>query len=70
MLALWESSRSPVSVKPDTPEAVEAGHEHRRSLGARRITALVGAEDEVAAALWQAVGYSYDPHIKRFVRNV
>jgi ribosomal protein S18 acetylase RimI-like enzyme len=121
VLALWDSSRSPVSVTPDTPAAVEAliehpasvllvaddvigtlvvgwdgwrgnmyrlavaedrrrrgiaralveaGHEHLRSLGARRITALVGADDEEAASLWQAVGYSYDPHIKRFVRNV
>jgi ribosomal protein S18 acetylase RimI-like enzyme len=121
VLALWEASRSPYSVTPDTPEAVEAliehptsvlliaddvigtlvagwdgwrgnmyrlavaegrrrrgiaralveaGHEHLRSLGARRITALVGADDEVAAALWRAVGYSYDPHIKRFVRNL
>ena len=124
MLALWDSSRSPVSVTPDTPEAmaalmeqpgsvlllaedgsgllgtlvvgwdgwrgnmyrlavrsdrrregiaralVEAGHEHLRSVGARRITALVGASDDVAGALWEAAGYSRDPNIARFVRNL
>jgi ribosomal protein S18 acetylase RimI-like enzyme len=124
VLALWDSARSPVSVTPDTPEAiqaliwhhdsllllaldgselvgtlvvgwdgwrgnmyrlavrgdlrrrgiaralVDAGHEHLRSVGARRITALVGAGDEVAAALWEAAGYSRDPNIARFVRNL
>jgi ribosomal protein S18 acetylase RimI-like enzyme len=49
---------------------VEAGHEHLRSLGARRITALVGAEEEEAAALWRAAGYERDEKIARFVRNL
>jgi ribosomal protein S18 acetylase RimI-like enzyme len=49
---------------------VEAGHEHLRSLGARRITALVGAEEEEAAALWRAAGYERDEKIVRFVRNL
>jgi ribosomal protein S18 acetylase RimI-like enzyme len=49
---------------------VEAGHEHLRSVGARRITALVGAEEEEAAALWRAAGYERDEKIVRFVRNL
>jgi ribosomal protein S18 acetylase RimI-like enzyme len=124
VLALWDLSRSPVSVTPDTPEAVgaligqpgaalllaieddevvgtlvvgwdgwrgnlyrlavredfrrrgialalvEAGHDHLRSVGARRVTALVGADEEPAAALWRAAGYEHDRHIARFVRNL
>jgi ribosomal protein S18 acetylase RimI-like enzyme len=49
---------------------VEAGHEHLRSVGARRITALVGAEEEEAASLWRAAGYERDEKIVRFVRNL
>jgi ribosomal protein S18 acetylase RimI-like enzyme len=124
VLALWESARSPVSVTPDTAEAVraliaqpgavlllaldaeelagtlvvgwdgwrgnmyrlavrenfrrrglglalvEAGHEHLRSVGARRVTALVGSDDEAAIGLWCAAGYERDRHIARFVRNL
>ena len=72
----WRGNMYRLAVREDRRRSgiarrlVEAGHEHLRSVGARRITALVGADDEVAAALWEAVGYSYDPHIKRFVRNV
>ena len=49
---------------------VDAGHEHLRSVGARRITALVGAEEGEAAALWRAAGYERDETIVRFVRNL
>ena len=122
MLALWETSRSAVSVTADTPEAlaalldrslllvavegdeivgtlvvgwdgwrgnmyrlavradrrrrgiarslVDAGHDHLRAVGARRITALVGAEEDEASALWRAAGYERDRKIVRFVRNL
>ena len=124
VLALWESSRSAVSVTEDTAEAllaliaqpgaellvafdgsslvgtlvvgwdgwrgnmyrlavrsdmrrrgiarklVEAGHAHLKSVGARRVTALVGADEEAASELWRAAGYSHDAHIARFVRNL
>jgi ribosomal protein S18 acetylase RimI-like enzyme len=46
---------------------VEAGHEHLRSVGAPRVTALVGVEEDEAAALWLAAGYSHDLRISRFV---
>jgi ribosomal protein S18 acetylase RimI-like enzyme len=49
---------------------VEAAHDHLRSVGARRVTALVGAEEEPAVGLWRAAGYEHDRHIARFVRNL
>ena len=49
---------------------VAAGHEYLRSLGARRITALVGVEEDEAAALWRAAGYEHDLRIDRFVLNL
>jgi ribosomal protein S18 acetylase RimI-like enzyme len=49
---------------------VEAGHSHLRSIGARRVTALVGGSEEAAAALWLAAGYTRDDRIDRFVRNL
>lgn len=49
---------------------VEAGHDHLRSLGARRVTALVGVSEDSAAELWSAAGYSHDERIARFVKNL
>jgi ribosomal protein S18 acetylase RimI-like enzyme len=49
---------------------VRAGEEHMRCQGARRITALVGYEDEVAAAFWESAGYPRDHEIGRRVRNL
>lgn len=36
----------------------------------RRVTALVGAEDEDAIALWRAAGYGHDRLVSRFVKNL
>jgi ribosomal protein S18 acetylase RimI-like enzyme len=49
---------------------VRAGEEHLRSQGARRITALVAYDDEVAAAFWENAGYPRDRAIGRRVRNL
>jgi ribosomal protein S18 acetylase RimI-like enzyme len=49
---------------------VRAGEEQLRSQGARRITALVGYEDEVAGAFWENAGYPRDREIGRRVRNL
>lgn len=49
---------------------VGAGEEHLRRHGARRITALVSYEDEVAAGFWEAAGYPQDREIGRRVRNL
>jgi ribosomal protein S18 acetylase RimI-like enzyme len=47
-----------------------AGEEHLRSRGARRVTALVAFDDEVAAGFWDAAGYPADEEIGRRVRNL
>jgi ribosomal protein S18 acetylase RimI-like enzyme len=49
---------------------VQAGEEHLQGQGARRITALVGYEDEVARAFWESAGYPPDRKIGRCVRNL
>jgi ribosomal protein S18 acetylase RimI-like enzyme len=49
---------------------VEAGHERLRAHGARRVTALVGRDEDEAAGLWRAVGYEPDPVLARYVRDL
>ncbi len=72
----WRGNMYRLAVHPDhrrggiALELVEVGERHLRAKGARRITALVAREDDVAGALWVAAGYAYDEVIGRFVRNV
>jgi ribosomal protein S18 acetylase RimI-like enzyme len=47
-----------------------AGEDYLRSRGARRITALVAFDDEVAGGFWDAAGYPRDEEIGRRVRNL
>jgi ribosomal protein S18 acetylase RimI-like enzyme len=49
---------------------VRAGEDRLRSLGARRITALVAHEEDEAVGLWAAVGYDRDTAIARFVKQL
>jgi ribosomal protein S18 acetylase RimI-like enzyme len=49
---------------------VRAGEEHLRARGAKRVTALVAFEDEVAGGFWEAAGYPQDPLIGRRVRDL
>jgi ribosomal protein S18 acetylase RimI-like enzyme len=49
---------------------ISEGERRLRVAGARRVTALVGSEDEVAAAVWRAAGYDRDPYVARFVKNL
>jgi ribosomal protein S18 acetylase RimI-like enzyme len=49
---------------------VRAGEQHLCRQGARRITALVGYDGEVAAAFWESAGYPRDREIGRRVRNL
>jgi ribosomal protein S18 acetylase RimI-like enzyme len=49
---------------------VRAGEAHLRERGARRVTALVGSEDDGAVALWEAAGYVHDRYVTRFVKNL
>lgn len=47
-----------------------AGEAYLRRCGARRVTALVAFEDEVAGAFWESAGYPVDDEIGRRVRNL
>lgn len=49
---------------------LDAGEGHLRRLGARRVTALVAHDDDVASAFWDAAGYPVDRLIGRRVRNL
>ncbi len=49
---------------------VRAGEAHLHGRGARRVTALVGYEDELASAFWESAGYPRDEEIGRRVRNL
>ena len=49
---------------------VDAGHEHLRAVGARRVTALVAHDEEEAVGLWLSAGYERDHQISRFVLNL
>jgi ribosomal protein S18 acetylase RimI-like enzyme len=49
---------------------VRAGEERLRACGAKRITALVVTEDEVAGGLWTSVGFAFDTAVGRYVRSL
>jgi ribosomal protein S18 acetylase RimI-like enzyme len=49
---------------------VRAGEERLRACGARRITALVVLEDDVASSLWSSVGFAFDEDVGRYVRRL
>lgn len=49
---------------------IRAGEEYLRQCGARRVTALVAFEDEVAGGFWESAGYPLDREIGRRVRNL
>jgi ribosomal protein S18 acetylase RimI-like enzyme len=72
----WRGNMYRLAVHPDhrrrglARALVDHGEERLRGQGARRVTALVGADDEPATALWRAAGYEHNPHIARYVRNI
>jgi ribosomal protein S18 acetylase RimI-like enzyme len=47
----------------------QAGEDYLRSCGARRVTALVAFDDEVAGGFWDCAGYPPDREIGRRVRD-
>ena len=49
---------------------VSEGEERLRSKGARRISVLVLEAEKGANAFWQAVGYSLDRRIVRYVQTI
>ncbi len=48
----------------------QAGEDYLRGCGARRVTALVAHDDEVAGSFWDSTGYPLDPSMGRRVRNL
>jgi ribosomal protein S18 acetylase RimI-like enzyme len=72
----WRGNMYRLAVHPDYRRhgigrrLVAVGEEHLRRLGTRRVTALVGYDDPVAAAFWDAAGYPVDHEIGRRVRNL
>jgi ribosomal protein S18 acetylase RimI-like enzyme len=47
-----------------------AGEDYLRGCGARRVTALVAFDDEMAGRFWDSAGYPVDSEIGRRVRNI
>jgi ribosomal protein S18 acetylase RimI-like enzyme len=79
LIAAWDGWRGNIyrlAVAPDhrregvATQLVNAGHRRLRARGARRVTALVGRDDDAARALWLATGYRDDAAIARFVRDL
>ncbi len=48
----------------------DEGHRRLRERGARRVTALLGADDDLARAFWRSAGYEDDVKVRRYVRNL
>jgi GNAT superfamily N-acetyltransferase len=72
----WRGVMHRLVVEPDlrregiATQLVAAGEGRLRRLGAQRVTALVGAAERPAQRLWLAAGYSHDPTMSRFVKNL
>ena len=72
----WRGNMYRLAVVPEERRSgigrtlVEAGEAALRARGAKRVTALVAKDDEVACGLWLAAGYENDERIGRFVRNL
>lgn len=72
----WRGNMYRLAVVPEERRSgigrtlVEAGEAALRARGAKRVTALVAKDDEVACGLWLAAGYENDEGIGRFVRNL
>lgn len=72
----WRGNMYRLAVRADSRRRgiglalVRAGEDHLRRCGARRVTALVAFDDEVAAGFWERAGYPRDEAIGRRVRNL
>lgn len=71
----WRGSFYRLAVDPDerrrgvASALLAAGERRLRSRGARRVDAIVAADEEAAAAFWSAAGYERQPDRWRFVRT-
>jgi len=72
----WRGSFYRLAVEPDrrrhgiATALVRAGEERLLRRGARRLTAIVAADEEGAMSLWRAVGYTRQADRTRFVRTI
>jgi len=72
----WRGGFYRLAVKPGrrrdgvATALVRAGEERLLRQGARRLTAIVAADEEGATSLWRAVGYTQQTDRARFVRTV
>ena len=79
LIAAWDGWRGNMYRLAVAPEhrregiarrLIDEGESRLKSLGCRRVTALVWREDVLASSVWAAAGYSDDSGVARFVRNL
>jgi ribosomal protein S18 acetylase RimI-like enzyme len=67
----WRGNMYRLAVEPHSRRhgiggaLIRHGERRLREAGARRVTALIVREDEVAVAAWEAAGYERDPYVAR-----
>lgn len=72
----WRGNMYRLAVREDQRRAgiglalTRAGEEYLHQRGARRVTALVAFDDEVAGRFWDSAGYPQDREIGRRVRDL
>ena len=71
----WRGHLYRMAVHPDVRRRgiatalVTEAEEHLRSIGCKRISAMVLKEEEHATEFWTAVGYELQPEISRYTKN-
>jgi len=72
----WRGNMYRLAVDPDerrrgvATALVSEGERRLSARGARRVTVLLGAEDEAATGVWAATGYERDERIARWVKDL
>jgi ribosomal protein S18 acetylase RimI-like enzyme len=72
----WRGTLARLAVDPEyrrrgiATALLLAGENRLRSLGARRVSAIVMSEHDHAVGFWSAVGYARDERVGRFVKNL
>lgn len=72
----WRGNMYRLAVHPDyqrrgiARRLVDEAEEWLRSVGSRRITALVEGDHDYATSFWKSAAYEYDAGIRRYSKNV